>query len=222
MAATAEAAACIPLAPLRPQTRVRAFRCFGDYRLTVGQGRRGQDPIVGSFGNQKREPRFSQVRTTCAQYVDSTATGTSVCVLWNYEMVEETVTTGVSRPFRLGSAFDAGDIAHSIARTTGDAIVCEIGAKYFGGMELTTEVVDDHTIDITADPAQPILPLLMSTMTVVPSETPMDSFVDTPIGTGPYTFDEYNVSVEPPRRMGRGEAGQGRSGSYGRTRAVSP
>lgn len=107
VAATAEAAACIPLAPLRPQTRVRAFRCFGDYRLTVGQGRRGQDPIVGSFGNQKREPRFSQVRTTCAQYVDSTATGTSVCVLWNYEMVEETVTTGVSRPFRL--VRDSGD-----------------------------------------------------------------------------------------------------------------
>ena len=32
-----------------------------------------------------------------------------------------------------------------------------------------------HTIDITADPAQPILPLLMSTVTVVPAETPMDS-----------------------------------------------
>jgi peptide/nickel transport system substrate-binding protein len=33
----------------------------------------------------------------------------------------------------------------------------------------------------------------MSTVTVVPAEAPMDSFVDTPIGTGPYTFDEYNV-----------------------------
>jgi len=95
--------------------------------------------------------------------------------------------------FTDGTALDAGDVAHSIARTTGDAIVCEIGAKFFGGMELTTEVVDDTTIDITADPAQPILPLLLSTMTIVPSETPMDSFVDTPIGTGPYTFDEYNV-----------------------------
>jgi peptide/nickel transport system substrate-binding protein len=95
--------------------------------------------------------------------------------------------------FSDGTTFGAEDVAHSIARTTGDAIVCEIGAKFFGGMEITTEIVDEHTIDITADPAQPILPLLMSTMTVVPSETPMDSFVDTPIGTGPYTFDEYNV-----------------------------
>lgn len=95
--------------------------------------------------------------------------------------------------FSDGTAFDAEDVAHSIARTTGEAIVCEIGAKYFGGMTLTTNVVDANTIDITADPAQPILPLLMSTMTVVPAETPMDSFVTTPIGTGPYTFDEYNV-----------------------------
>ena len=95
--------------------------------------------------------------------------------------------------FHDGSAFDAEDVAHSIARIKSEDIVCEIGAKFFGGMELSTDVVDEHTIDVTADPEQPILPLLMSTVTVVPAEAPMDSFVDTPIGTGPYTFDEYNV-----------------------------
>lgn len=93
--------------------------------------------------------------------------------------------------FSDGTALDAGDLAHSIARFQGDAISCEIGAKFFGGIELTTEVIDDTTIDITADPAQPILPLLMSTVTVVPSETAMDSFVDTPIGTGPFVWEEY-------------------------------
>jgi peptide/nickel transport system substrate-binding protein len=98
--------------------------------------------------------------------------------------------------FTDGTDFTAEDAAHSIARTTGDAIVCEIGAKFFGGTKLTTEVVDDHTIDVTADPAQPILPLLLSTMTIVPAETPMDSFVEQPIGTGPYTFDEYNVGQD--------------------------
>jgi peptide/nickel transport system substrate-binding protein len=93
--------------------------------------------------------------------------------------------------FHDGTDLDAGDVAHSLARVKSDQISCEIGAKFFGGIELTTEVIDDTTIDITADPAQPIMPLLMSTVTVVPSETPMDSFVDTPIGTGPYTFEEY-------------------------------
>ncbi|MDF0600289.1 ABC transporter substrate-binding protein [Psychromarinibacter sp. C21-152] len=94
--------------------------------------------------------------------------------------------------FHDGSAFDAADVAHSLARIKSEDITCEIGAKFFGGTELTTEVVDDHTINITADPVQPILPLLMSTVTVVPSDTPMDSHVETPIGTGPYMFDEYN------------------------------
>lgn len=94
--------------------------------------------------------------------------------------------------FHDGSDFTAEDIAHSIARTTNSKdIVCEIGAKFFGGMTITTNIIDDHTIDITSDPIQPILPLLMSTMTVVPAETPLDKFVNKPIGTGPYFFDSY-------------------------------
>jgi len=93
--------------------------------------------------------------------------------------------------FSDGSALDAADVAHSITRIQSDAISCEIGAKFFGGIELTTEVVDDHTIDITANPAQPILPLLMSTVTVVRDGEPLDAYVDTPIGTGPFVWDEY-------------------------------
>ena len=93
--------------------------------------------------------------------------------------------------FSDGSSLDAGDVAHSIDRVQGPDLVCEIGAKFFGGIKLTTEVVDDTTIDITADPEQPIMPLLASTITVVPSETPIDSYVDVPIGTGPYVWTEY-------------------------------
>jgi len=101
-----------------------------------------------------------------------------------------TLRSGVS--FTDGTAFDAADVAESLVRIKSDQIVCEIGAKFFGGMELSSNIIDDHTIDITADPAQPILPLLLSTVTVTPSGTPMDKHVDQPIGTGPYTFDEYN------------------------------
>jgi len=97
---------------------------------------------------------------------------------------------GVS--FSDGSAFDAADVKHSIERTTSDQLTCEIGAKFFGGMKLTTNVVDDTTIDITSDPAQPILPLLFSTMTMVPSETPIE-FTRNPVGTGPYVLSEWNA-----------------------------
>ncbi|MGO4916369.1 ABC transporter substrate-binding protein [Pseudogemmobacter sp. W21_MBD1_M6] len=94
--------------------------------------------------------------------------------------------------FSDGSAFDAGDVKHSIERTLSDKISCEIGAKYFGGMTITATVVDDMTIDITSDPAQPILPLLMSTVTIVPAETPIE-FTRNPIGTGPYELTAWNA-----------------------------
>ncbi len=93
--------------------------------------------------------------------------------------------------FSDGTAFDAGDVAHSIARIQSEDMTCEIGAKFFGGIKLSTKVVDDNTIDITPDPAQPIMPLLASTITIVPSEAPLGSYVDVPVGTGPYVWDEY-------------------------------
>lgn len=94
--------------------------------------------------------------------------------------------------FSDGSAFGADDVKHSIERTLSPDLTCEIGAKFFGGMTITTEVVDDLTLDITSDPAQPILPLLMSTLTIVPAETAME-FTRAPVGTGPYVLAEWNA-----------------------------
>jgi peptide/nickel transport system substrate-binding protein len=94
--------------------------------------------------------------------------------------------------FSDGTDLDAGDVAHTLVRIKSPEIVCEQGAKFFGGIELVANVVDDTTIDITANPAQPILPLLMSTVTITPSEFPLDKRVDIPVGTGPYIFEEYN------------------------------
>ena len=86
--------------------------------------------------------------------------------------------------FSDGTAFDANDVKHSFERVVSDQITCET-PRYFGDTKLSFNVVDDHTIDVTADPAQPILPLLLSLVTIVPSETPIE-FVREPVGTGPY------------------------------------
>jgi peptide/nickel transport system substrate-binding protein len=92
--------------------------------------------------------------------------------------------------FSDGSTFDANDVKHSFERATSDQLTCET-PRYFGDTKLTFTVVDEHTVDVTADPAQPILPLLMSLVTIVPSETPVE-FVRDPIGTGPYRLAEWN------------------------------
>jgi peptide/nickel transport system substrate-binding protein len=91
--------------------------------------------------------------------------------------------------FSDGSAFDAKDVQHSFERATSDKLTCET-PRYFGDTKLSFNVVDDHTIDITASPAQPILPLLLSLVTIVPSETPIE-FTREPVGTGPYTLSSW-------------------------------
>lgn len=93
--------------------------------------------------------------------------------------------------FSDGSAFDAEDVVRSFDRTFSEAMVCE-SARYFADMNLQYEVIDEHTIDISSDPAQPILPLLMTLVPIVPSETP-EEFIREPIGTGPYVLSEWNV-----------------------------
>ena len=93
--------------------------------------------------------------------------------------------------FSDGSAFDAEDVRHSFDRVFSEEMTCE-SARYFADTELSFDVVDEHTIDITAEPAQPILPLLMTLVTIVPSETPME-FVREPIGTGPYVLSEWQA-----------------------------
>jgi peptide/nickel transport system substrate-binding protein len=96
--------------------------------------------------------------------------------------------------FSDGSTFGADDVEHSFARVFSDQITCE-SARYFADTNLTFETVDDHTINITAEPAQPILPLLMSLVTIVPSETPME-FVRDPIGTGPYVMSDWTAGQQ--------------------------
>lgn len=99
---------------------------------------------------------------------------------------------GVS--FSDGSGFDAKDVKHSFDRAMSDQITCEV-KRYFGGMTVNAEVVDDYTIDFKADPVQPILPLLLSLLSIVPEETPVE-FTREPIGTGPFVLKEWTPSQQ--------------------------
>jgi peptide/nickel transport system substrate-binding protein len=90
--------------------------------------------------------------------------------------------------FHDGEPFNAETAKTAILRTLDERIDCEIRIKFFGGMQVTPEPVDDYTLDIkTAEPA-PILPTMMGTMTITSPNTVEGERTRDPIGTGPYRF----------------------------------
>ncbi|GGB06073.1 peptide ABC transporter substrate-binding protein [Brucella endophytica] len=91
--------------------------------------------------------------------------------------------------FSDGTTFDAKDVKHSFDRILSDKNICE-SRRYFGGITVNANVVDAHTIDFTADPVQPILPLLLSLVTIVPEGTPLE-FIREPVGTGPFKLTNW-------------------------------
>ncbi|MBJ7577865.1 peptide ABC transporter substrate-binding protein [Devosia sp. MC532] len=93
--------------------------------------------------------------------------------------------------FSDGTDFDAADVKHSFDRVFSDQITCE-SKRYFADTALTFDIIDAQTINVKAEPAQPILPLLMSLVTIVPSETPIE-FVRDPVGTGPYALTDWTA-----------------------------
>jgi len=93
-----------------------------------------------------------------------------------------------------GAPFTAKDVAFTLERNKNPNLTCEVGGKYFGGMEFTVDIKDDHTIDITTNPPSPILPLLMTVMPIASATaTPEGELTRKPVGTGPYVFDQWNV-----------------------------
>jgi peptide/nickel transport system substrate-binding protein len=100
---------------------------------------------------------------------------------WRFKLRE-----GVT--FHDGEPFNAETAKTAILRTLDERIDCEIRIKFFGGMQVSPEPVDEYTLDIkTAQPA-PILPTMMGTMTITSPNTVEGERTRDPVGTGPYRF----------------------------------
>lgn len=99
--------------------------------------------------------------------------------------------TGVT--FHDGSTFDATDAKATIDRAVNSKLGCNVEGYVFGDEDLKVKVVDPETLQVTAPHADPILPLRLSFLEVVPSETSTTKKVREPIGTGPYQFEKWDA-----------------------------
>jgi peptide/nickel transport system substrate-binding protein len=99
--------------------------------------------------------------------------------------------------FHDGTDFTADAVAQSIERTMNPNLDC-INDRVFSTVKITPKVVDDHTLDITTDPPQPILPTLLGILSISSPKTNPTGVERSPIGTGPYevaSWDQSNTLV---------------------------
>ncbi|ALG30037.1 peptide ABC transporter substrate-binding protein [Glutamicibacter halophytocola] len=95
--------------------------------------------------------------------------------------------------FHDGSDFTAEDAKATIDRAVNSKIGCDVEGYVFGDDDLDAKVVDDYTLSVKSKKKDPILPLRLSFLEVVPAETSATEKVREPIGTGPYQLDQWTA-----------------------------
>ena len=97
--------------------------------------------------------------------------------------------------FSNGSPLTAQAVQFSINRALKPALNCEVAGQFFENSHLTTKVVDAHTISFTTKEPDPILPLRLSFLDIVPTSTTTSGPDNDPIGTGPYQLVSWDHGV---------------------------
>lgn len=95
--------------------------------------------------------------------------------------------------FQDGTPFNAEAAAFTIERAVNSKLGCNVEGYVFGDADLTVKAVDPTTLTVTTPEPDPILPLRLSFLEVVPTSTSITEKVREPIGTGPYKIEKWDA-----------------------------
>jgi peptide/nickel transport system substrate-binding protein len=95
--------------------------------------------------------------------------------------------------FQDGTPFNAEAAAYTIERAVNSKLGCNVEGYVFGDADLTVKAVDATTLTVTTAEPDPILPLRLSFLEVVPTSTSTTEKVREPIGTGPYKIEKWDA-----------------------------
>jgi peptide/nickel transport system substrate-binding protein len=95
--------------------------------------------------------------------------------------------------FHDGTPFTAEAAAFTIDRAVNSDLGCNVEGYVFGDDDLVVEAVDDTTLTVTTATPDPILPLRLSFVEIVPTSTSTTEKVREPIGTGPYAIQQWDA-----------------------------
>ena len=98
--------------------------------------------------------------------------------------------------FQDGTAFNAKAAKFAIERVLESSVDCNVKGYVFGDEKLTVDAKDDSTLVISTSVADPILPLRISFIEMVPSTTSTTEKVHDPIGTGPYQVEKWDAGTK--------------------------
>ncbi|MBS1694659.1 MAG: peptide ABC transporter substrate-binding protein [Actinobacteria bacterium] len=93
--------------------------------------------------------------------------------------------------FSDGAPFTAADAAFSIDRAVNSDLQCNVDGYVFGDEKLTLHTPGEHTVVVGTTNPDPILPLRLSFIEMVPRTTSTTEKVREPIGTGPYAIEDW-------------------------------
>jgi peptide/nickel transport system substrate-binding protein len=93
--------------------------------------------------------------------------------------------------FSNGAPFTAQDAAFSIDRAVNSDLNCNVDGYVFGDDPLELSTPDDNTLVVGTKTPDPILPLRISFVEIVPRGTSTKEKVREPIGTGPYAIEDW-------------------------------
>lgn len=95
--------------------------------------------------------------------------------------------------FQDGTPFNAEAAAFTIERAVNSKLGCNVEGYVFGDADLAVKAVDATTLTVTTPAPDPILPLRLSFLEVVPVSTSATEKVREPIGTGPYKIETWDA-----------------------------
>ncbi|MGW0892796.1 ABC transporter substrate-binding protein [Saccharopolyspora sp. NPDC002578] len=106
-----------------------------------------------------------------------------------------TFTTRPGVRFHDGRPFTAEDAAFSIDRAVNSDLACNVDGYVFEGRDLGARADDANTLTVTTAEPDPILPLRLSFVEIVPRGTSTAAKVREPVGTGPYSIADWQTGV---------------------------
>lgn len=95
--------------------------------------------------------------------------------------------------FQDGTPFNAEAAAFTIDRAVNSKLGCNVEGYVFGDADLLVKAVDATTLTVTTPEPDPILPLRLSFLEVVPTSTSTTEKVREPVGTGPYKIEKWDA-----------------------------